>query len=112
MNRRAVGASFEDRAAEYLRELGFTIVTRRWSCRRGEIDVIALEGDVLVFVEVRARLTGGSPELSIDPRKQSRLRAAAKTYLSEVEWGDRPARFDVVAFDPDGLRHHRSALSD
>lgn len=112
MNRRALGASFEDRAAEYLRSAGFTIVTRRWSCRRGEIDVIAMDGDTLVFVEVRARLTGGSPEGSISDRKQNLLRAAANVYMAEVDWGDRPARIDVIVFDRDGMRHHRSAMAD
>jgi putative endonuclease len=112
-NFRGVGRAAEDRAAEYLIERGFTIVTRRYKTRRGEIDLIALDGDVLVFVEVKERRAPGHvPEESISRRKIATLVDAANTYLVAMGEPDREARFDVIAIDRQGLRHHVDVFRD
>ena len=106
-DRRSVGRTAEDRAAEHILGLGYTLVTRRHAMRGGELDLVALDGDTVVFVEVRQRSGAGqSPEESIDDRKAKHLARAAERYMREM--GDkRPIRFDLVAIDPDGLRHHK-----
>jgi putative endonuclease len=110
-NLRGVGRAAEDRAAEFLIGQGFTIVTRRYSSRSGELDLVALDGDILVIVEVKARRAEGlAPEESIPPLKAQRLLAAAREYLESVGEASREIRFDVIAIDRAGLRHIRNAL--
>ena len=91
------GARAEGLAAEYLMRHGLTIVARNFRTRFGEIDLIARDGRVLVFVEVRMRRSavyGGAAE-SITPRKRARLVAAANGYLAML--GREPAcRFDAI----------------
>lgn len=107
-NLRRLAAEYEDRAAQYLLEQGFTLVTRRWTTRGGEIDLVALDGEIIVFVEVRTRLgAGGTPEESIDETKLRRMGRAAEVYLAEMELKDPVIRFDLIAIDHDGIRHHR-----
>lgn len=108
---RRLGADAEDRAADYLLEKGFTIVTRRFKARRGEIDLVALDGDILVFIEVKERSRGGSlAESSVSPMKARRLAMAADQYVRSNEELERVIRFDLVCFDPDGVRHHVDAF--
>lgn len=94
-------------------EQGYTIVTRRFSTRSGEIDIVALDRDVLVFVEVKERRAPGFlPEEGVGDTKMARIRAAADEYLIKMGESGREIRFDVIAMDGSGLRHHKSALSD
>ena len=110
-NLRRVGQAAEDRAADYLVEQGYTIVTRRKKTRSGEIDIVALDGEMLVIVEVKERRAPGlRPEDSIPAFKAQRLLAAASEYLQSVGEPDRDIRFDVIAIDRDGLRHIQNAL--
>lgn len=104
---RALGRKAEDRAANHLLGLGYTLVTRRFTVKGGEIDLVALDGDTVVFVEVRMRDgKGQTPEESIDDRKAKRLEFAAETYMLKMR-DKRAIRFDVVAIDAAGLRHHK-----
>lgn len=97
--RRSIGGSGEDIAAAFLQDLGYVIVTRNYRKRFGEIDIIAEEGDTLVFVEVKTRSSSafGSPFEAVDARKQRRMAKAALDYLSSRKLHGRAARFDVVA---------------
>lgn len=111
MSARSVGTEAEDRAARHLLERGYTLVTRRWRRRGCEIDLIALDGDTLVFIEVKAaRLAGFAPELKIDKAKRKAMVSATERYLSEFGLHEGPVRFDVIAIDPDGVRHHVDAF--
>jgi putative endonuclease len=110
-NFRRVGAAAEDRAAEFLIERGYTIVTRRWSARGGELDIVALDEDILVFVEVKARSgRWGTPEDAIDSVKIARFLAAIQAYCVATDQNDRPVRYDVIAIDDKGLRHYEDAF--
>jgi len=105
-SRHELGRQAEDLAADYLRNKGYTIVTRRYRAKGGEIDVVALDGDVLVFAEVRYRTnTGAPPEESLTDRKLARIALAAEQYLIEAEETERVARFDFVAVDGAEIRH-------
>lgn len=95
MNER--GRDAEALAATCLEQRGLRILERNWRCRFGEIDLIAQDGESLVFIEVRARSSrefGGAAE-SIDAGKRSRLIAAANQYLTRIGL-DTPCRFDAV----------------
>ena len=84
MNR--AGTRAEDRCAEALRGAGLRILERNWRCRHGEIDLVAEERGVLVFVEVRMRRAfafGGAGE-SVTAAKRARLLAAARLYLARL----------------------------
>ena len=94
-----LGALGEEAAAELLRKAGYRIVARNHRCSRGEVDVIAEKGDLLVFVEVRTRATAafGGPEETVGTRKQRRVVAAARDYLAQRRGPPKAARFDVIA---------------
>jgi len=115
--RRAQGDAAEERACRHLERSGFTVVERNFRTRGGEIDIVARQGDLLVFVEVRSREVPGfgTPEESVTPVKRRRTVAAARRYLSTVpasSW--REARFDVIAIEGCGdsavLRHYPAAF--
>lgn len=106
-NLRRLGAEAEDRAADYLVGLGYTIITRRRKMPHGELDLVALDGDVLVFVEVKQR-TVASPEEAVGQTKMRHLQRAAEAYRLEMNETERPVRFDLVAVDPNGIRHHQN----
>lgn len=111
-NLRRVGALAEDSAARFLIERGFTIVTRRYKARHGEIDLVALDGDLLVMVEVKARQAPGyRPEDSIGDAKRRALFLAAQAYLADVGEPEREIRFDLIAMDVAGIRHYRDIFS-
>ena len=111
-NLRGVGREAEDGAAEFLIQNGYTILTRRFSTPFGEIDLIALDGEVLVFVEVKLRRVAGYvPEEAVGEAKLQHLKRAAATYLERFPQ-DREWRIDLIAIDAQGLRHYPAAFQD
>lgn len=109
---RRLGSDFEDQAADFLLAHGFTIVTRRFRAKRGELDLVALDGDLLVFIEVKQRKDGYVPEEAIGNQKIQRLYSAAREYLRSTDQSDREFRFDVVAISGAEIRHHRDVFKD
>ncbi|MFN2426713.1 MAG: YraN family protein [Candidatus Binatia bacterium] len=103
--RHRFGRYGEDAAAEFLRRRGFEVLARNVRTAFGEIDLVALDGDVVVFVEVKARRGSGGLE-AVDARKQRRLSRLAVAFLARAGWLERPARFDVVAVGPGGACTH------
>jgi putative endonuclease len=96
------GHTWETAAAKYLAGQGLVLIAHGYRCRAGEIDLICLDGDSLVFVEVRARRTTshGSAAETVDPRKRRKIVTAARHYLMRhPRWYQNPIRFDVVAID-------------
>jgi len=90
----------EDLAHRYLRRHGCTVVARnyRTPSGSGEIDIVAWEGETLVFVEVKTRGSAefGAPERAVDEEKQDRLRRAARDYARRAEVAWEKTRFDIV----------------
>lgn len=109
---RRLGSDFEDKAAELLIEKGFTVVTRRFKAKKGELDLVALDGDHLVFVEVKQRRAGYIPEESISRQKIERLYSAAREYLIKTDQPEREFRFDVIAIGSNETRHHLDVFRD
>ena len=94
-----LGTQGESIAAAHLEAQGMRIIDRNFHTRYGEVDLIAEEGDAIVFVEVKTRRSGayGTPEESVTPRKRERLLLTAQTYLQQHELDQRTWRLDVVA---------------
>ena len=93
------GEKGEELAAAYLTEAGYRIIERNYRCVFGEIDIVAEEGNTLVFVEVKSRRSEsyGDPQLAVGHQKQKKISKIALHYLSAKNLRHRPARFDVVA---------------
>ena len=94
-----LGKRGERAAAKYLRRLGYKIVARGERDRVGELDLVAVDGATIVFVEVKTRAShdAGSPGEAVDQEKQRRLTRVALTYLKRHDLLEYRARFDVVA---------------
>jgi len=110
--RQAAGGAGEDRAASFLERHGLAIAARNFRTRMGEIDLVAWDGEELVFVEVRSRASTRflDPAETVDWHKQRRLIAAARQYLSVTQVEAR-CRFDVVALEGDTPTWLKSAFS-
>jgi putative endonuclease len=111
-----VGKVGEEIARRYLRDRGLRILQSNYRFARAEVDIIAEEGEILVFCEVKMRTSDqyGAPEYAITPRKQRQLKKAARGYLAQRGIRDKICRFDVVAIEQFGtameIRHLRNAF--
>jgi putative endonuclease len=106
-HRQSLGRRGEDLACEELKRRGYAIVDRRFRTRCGELDIVARDGGVLVFVEVKARSGSsfGSPFESVTWQKRQRLSAMAESYLCLKRLSGEACRFDVVSVLERGGRH-------
>lgn len=98
---RKVGNEAEDLAERFLKKNGFKILARNFYIRGGELDIIARDGEDLVFVEVKARYNHnfGLPIESITPWKIKALQKSALFYIQKINWGNKPYRFDLISID-------------
>ncbi|WP_443200935.1 YraN family protein [Pseudomonas sp. CNPSo 3701] len=98
--RHASGRAAEALAREHLQDHGLRLIEQNWRGKRGELDLVMLDGDTVVFAEVRYRkhsAWGGAVE-SVDWRKRDKLIATATQFLQqEKRWAKHPCRFDVIA---------------
>jgi putative endonuclease len=96
---RAVGAYGEQVAARHLTEAGLVILDRNWRCPLGELDIVARDGPVVVFCEVKTRRSGrfGEPVNAVVPGKARRLRRLAAEWLGAAGVRADEVRFDVVS---------------
>jgi len=97
-DRQRVGSIGERAATRFLKKHGFRILQRNYRCPLGEIDIVAAEKDVLVFVEVKTRRSHeyGEPLESVPAAKQRQIRRTAQHYVSRHGLDDLDARFDIV----------------
>lgn len=113
MNKRCVGAAYEQEAADYLTEQGYEILERNFRCRLGEIDLIARDGECLVFVEVKYRKgrRKGDPLEAVHQKKQKIIGQVAAYYLlTHPNWEDCPCRFDAVGILDGEIRLIKNAF--
>jgi putative endonuclease len=96
--RAALGKKGEDLALQCILKKGYTLLERNWRYRHKEVDIIAMDGHDLVFVEVKTRSSEcyGTPEEAVDQKKQQYLTAAAEAYIRTRNM-DTDIRFDVVS---------------
>ena len=97
MNAKEIGKLAEDFACEFLKNRNCEIIERNWSCRKGETDIICIDGKEYVFAEVRCRKKTSSvkPADTLSPSKQKRIVRAAQQYISDNNLNVY-ARFDFV----------------
>lgn len=117
-----VGQAGEAQVAERLSASGWSVLERNWRTRRGEIDIIAIDGDTVVFVEVKTWPRGSLSdlELSVGPVKQKRIMETAKCFLAtHRKYSGMYVRFDVIFVSSDPLaggslkfRHLKDAISE
>lgn len=108
------GQKGEDLAAQFLEEKGYQIVERNFRYKRAEIDMIARKGNLLVFVEVKARssTTFGYPEDFVDEKKAALIITAADYYINAINW-EGLIRFDIVSImlkSQMSIRHFEDAF--
>ncbi len=112
---RWLGDRGEREAARFLKRAGLRVLLRGYRTTQGEVDLIARDGDTVVFVEVKSR-SRGVPAEAVTPEKQRRLTLAALHFLKRHELFDHPCRFDVVAIvwpegrQPASVEHFRHAF--
>ena len=102
------GLAGEQRAEEWLaRHRGMKVLERRYRTKAGEIDLVMMEDDTVVFVEVKTRMTGdaGTGMMAVNAAKQKRVFRAATLYLMKKKWLNRPVRFDVVEVGKERVIH-------
>ncbi|TAH18143.1 MAG: YraN family protein [Cytophagales bacterium] len=93
------GKEGEEIAAKYLEGKGYQILARNYRVKRQEIDIIAHEKDIYIFVEVKSRGSSdfGFPEDFLSPQQEGRIRSAATYYLNEHSISAKDIRFDIVS---------------
>lgn len=112
----ALGRTGEQAAADFLLARGYLVLERNWRHRSWELDLVCVQGDTLVFVEVKTRGDGslGLPEDGLTGAKRSRLVRAASEFLTRRGWWDRPCRFDLVTVTARQgelrVEHHENAF--
>ncbi len=108
------GQRGEEVIAGVISQKGWTILARNYHSRFGEIDIIALDGREIVFIEVKLRtnLDYGEPHASVTPAKGQKMLQTAHLYLLEKNWEDREYRFDVFGILEEGEQQSIEHLSN
>lgn len=113
MNKRETGKKYEHKAAAYLEERGVTLLERNFRCRQGEVDLIVLHENCLVFVEIKYRknVSHGAPEEAVDKAKQLKICRVSDYYRAAHPTGrERQIRYDVVAVCDDVITWYQNAF--
>ena len=113
MNYRRQGNDFEKLAANYLKEQGMTILQLNFYCKMGEVDIIAMDDNYLVFVEVKYRKSAakGSAVEAVGFNKMRKISRVADYYMYSHRFsGDCSVRFDVIAIEEGHLKHYKNAF--
>lgn len=103
------GSEYEDLACRYLENLGYSILTRNYHCGVGEIDIIAQDGDTLVFVEVKggADISFGHPAERFTPKKLNRIVSCAYKFMEEKDLNNE-FRIDLLVVLEGKIEHHKN----
>lgn len=109
-NKREIGTKYEKIAATYLENQGYVILQSNYRCRMGEIDLIALEEECIVFCEVKYRACSNTALEAVDERKQRRIIRSAFWYLTERHLDNKNCRFDVIGIEGTRIFHMKNAF--
>jgi putative endonuclease len=105
------GRQAEQEAARFLRAKGYVIIARNFTVRGGEADIIAWDGDTLVFVEVKSSASAtAEPLVSVDENKRRRLTLTAERFIAEMGLEGAQVRFDAISVTPNGIKHYKDAF--
>lgn len=105
------GQFAEQQAASFLEKKGYKILATNYRHGRGEIDLIATENNIVVFVEVKSRKNAafGQPEMAVNHKKQALIQQTAEGYLEEFDLQN-PIRFDIIAIVGQEITHFEDAF--
>ena len=108
-----LGRAGEVKAAEFIKSKGYKIIKTNYKTALGEIDIIALDGDVLVFIEVKTRSSDeyGAPSEAVNIKKQEKYYKTATYYLQREKKLNSPCRFDVIEIENGQINHIIDAFS-
>lgn len=112
-NNRAVGTKYEEKAEQFLKKQGIRIITKNFRCKQGEIDLVGVDGNCLVFIEVKYRATNnaGEPEDAVDIYKQKKICRVAEYFLyTHPHYANQMIRYDVIAIAGEEIRWHKAAF--
>ena len=111
-NKRQVGTEKEKLAGAYLEKNGYEIIEYNFRCRQGEIDIIAKDGEYIVFCEVKYRsgTKSGTPFDAVDYKKQMKISRCALFYITKQKLADIPCRFDVVSVTDSEIKVLKNAF--
>lgn len=111
MERLNSGREGENLAVDYLLKKGYKILEKNFRCPAGEIDIIARDGNFIVIVEVKRRISDkyGEPQLAVNHKKQEKLKKSALYYLCRIG-KELPVRFDVIAIRGGKIEHFENAF--
>lgn len=112
LNTKSIGNKGENIAVKYLQNLGYKIIDRNVYIGGGELDIIAKDGDTLVFVEVKARFSVGfgNPLEAVTEQKIKSIIRSAKNYIATKKYYDKNVRFDVIGIDGDKIEYIKDAF--
>ncbi len=101
------GRLYEDIACDYLRSIGYKVIYRNYMCSYSEIDIIALDGDIIVFVEVKGAnsLYFGHPALKVTSGKLKKIRECIKEFFNRERHPSRGCRIDVITIVGNRVEH-------
>lgn len=110
--KRALGFRGESRAVKFLKDSGYTVLHRNFSCPFGEVDIIAQKEGVLCFIEVKTRSSDyfGAPNQAVDKKRQTRYINSARYYFSNREI-DCTVRFDIIEVVDGKINHIENAFT-
>lgn len=110
----SLGKQGEDLAVKYLKSIKYKILDKNYRVAIGEIDIIAKDKEMIVFVEVKTRRSADvvEPFESVGKKKQEKIRALAEYYLQEKDYGECEARFDVLSIVKDGKENRIEHIKD
>lgn len=114
LNNRKLGEEKEQLAAQFLETKGYSIVSRNFSCRTGEIDIIAVKDRYICFTEVKYRKNSrsGTPESAVTTSKMIKICKCAEYFLhTHSKFMSYQMRFDVIAIENEEIRHYENAFS-
>lgn len=111
-NKRKIGAEYEKKAGAYLEGRGYEILEYNYRCKPGEIDLVARDGEYLVFCEVKYRADErkGHPAEAVDLRKQKVISKCALYYITEHALQEAACRFDVISIEKDEITLYQNAF--
>lgn len=97
----------EEKAEKFLLDKGYFLIDKNWQNKFGEIDLIMLDEEIVVFIEVRTKSNAyyGTAIESIDVRKQKKLILMANVYMNHKKWWEKSYRIDIISIDKNGEKH-------
>ncbi len=113
MNKRQKGQIYEEKAVDYLKDMGYKVLDRNVYTKFGELDLVAMDQETLVFIEVKYRSNGayGHPAESVNYHKQKHIINSSKWYMMVKGYSQVNVRYDVCGWHQGQIKYYKGAFS-